>query len=121
MNHFPCPCCGHVVFEESLCWEICPICFWEDDPVQVADPWFEGGANKPSLIQAQQNYKSFGAMERRFTSNVRKPTKSDRKDPAWRLVLKSDKVSVTTPKSIEENAEKTGISESYYYWERSSN
>ncbi|MBA2497402.1 MAG: hypothetical protein H0V33_09975 [Acidimicrobiia bacterium] len=31
-TRFPCPCCGHVVFEEEPgSDEICPVCFWQDD------------------------------------------------------------------------------------------
>ena len=44
--------------------------FWEDDPVQILDPWYEGGANKSSLVQAQANYVASGAMESRFVGSV---------------------------------------------------
>jgi hypothetical protein len=115
----PCPCCGYVVFEEPRSYEICPICFWEDDPVQAADPWFAGGANKPSLAEAQRNYSEFGAMERRFLKNVRRPGDSDAVDPTWRPLLESDRQFSTTPKQIEEAVQKMGIGPSYDYWLRS--
>jgi Cysteine-rich CPCC len=97
-----CPCCGYVVFRELAgSYEICPICFWEDDPVQAADPWFAGGANKPSLAEAQRNYAEFGAVERRFIRNVRRPDDSDAVDRTWRPLRESDREFSTTPKHIE--------------------
>jgi len=31
---YPCPCCGYLVFTEPPgSYDICSICFWEDDPV----------------------------------------------------------------------------------------
>ena len=51
----PCPCCGFLTLEgEYGSYAICPLCDWEDDPVQLANPTSEGGANKKSLVQAQQ-------------------------------------------------------------------
>ncbi|MEM7432933.1 MAG: CPCC family cysteine-rich protein [Pseudomonadota bacterium] len=114
-----CPCCGHIVFEELQAWAICPICFWEDDPVQVADPWFAGGANKPSLVESQANYRKFGAMEQRFVRHVRPPREDDRKDQMWRLVGPEDKALATTPREIEEKRLR-GEFVSYQYWLRSS-
>jgi len=36
---YPCPCCGYLVFTEPPgSFEICPICFWEDDVSQLAIP-----------------------------------------------------------------------------------
>jgi hypothetical protein len=54
-------------------FEICQVCFWEDDGVQFDDPDYEGGANKVSLRQARENFRQFGASDLRFTSNVRPP------------------------------------------------
>ncbi len=51
-----CPCCGRFHFEEKGAYEICPICGWEDDPVQRRDPDFEGGANSMSLSEARRKY-----------------------------------------------------------------
>jgi hypothetical protein len=48
-----CPCCGYKTLPEKHLYDICPICFWEDDIVQFEDPDFEGGANIVSLRQAQ--------------------------------------------------------------------
>ena len=42
-------------------YDICPICFWEDDGVQFADPDYEGGANEESLNAARANFRSLGA------------------------------------------------------------
>ncbi|WP_096212759.1 CPCC family cysteine-rich protein [Streptomyces sp. 2323.1] len=37
-------------------YEICPVCFWEDDGVQFRWATITGGANKVSLIEAQRSY-----------------------------------------------------------------
>ena len=72
---FPCPCCGHLTFERepSGTFELCPVCFWEDDPVQYEDHDYEGGANRVSLNMARSNFREFGASERQFVNNVRPP------------------------------------------------
>ncbi len=51
---YTCPCCGYKTIEEEPpgTYEICNICYWEDDEVQFNDPDFEGGANEVSLRQA---------------------------------------------------------------------
>lgn len=50
-----CPCCGRTGVEE---YDICPVCGWENDPVQLRKPDFAGGANKMSLEQARNAYKA---------------------------------------------------------------
>lgn len=69
-----CPCCGYYTLEERGEFEICPVCFWEDDPVQRRDAEFKGGANQVCLKKAQKNYKKYGAAEKRFLQKVRKPS-----------------------------------------------
>jgi len=52
---FPCPCCGFLVFAEPAgSYEICPLCNWEDDAIQLVSPGYAGGANKESLCTAQR-------------------------------------------------------------------
>jgi hypothetical protein len=55
-------------------YQICPVCYWEDDPVQFADPTYAGGANQVSLLEARKNYVEFGACEKEFLPYVRQPT-----------------------------------------------
>lgn len=84
-HDFPCPCCGYLVFDEMPgSFDICPICFWEDDVVQLAFPDLQGGANKPSLFEAQQSFIRTGMIEARFAECVRRPTDSDIQDVEWR-------------------------------------
>ncbi|PCD78924.1 hypothetical protein CO710_09635 [Acetobacter orleanensis] len=52
----PCPCCGVTVISVLGEYEICPICNWEDDPLQASDPDYVGGANPISLNQANQKW-----------------------------------------------------------------
>jgi len=83
----PCPCCGHMTFNEPPgSYDICPVCFWEDDAVQLRWPSYAGGANKPNLIESQQNFVRMGAMEERFIKNVRKPSLDEPTDEGWRLI-----------------------------------
>ncbi len=65
---------------------ICPVCFWEDDLVQFRWPTMAGGANKVSLVEAQHNYRAFGACERRVLKHVRPPTEDETVDPTWRPI-----------------------------------
>ncbi len=37
-------------------YDICEECFWENDPVQLNDPDFDGGANEMSLNEAREAY-----------------------------------------------------------------
>lgn len=64
---FPCPCCGHRVFDrEPGCHQICPICGWEDDLSQLRFALIPGSSNTVSLREAQIN----NQIEFRFTAPV---------------------------------------------------
>jgi len=52
-----CPCCGGETLAESGAWEICPVCHWEDDPLQAENPDLAGGANAQSLNDAKKAYR----------------------------------------------------------------
>ena len=58
-------------------FEICPVCFWEDDNVQFNDPNYRGGANRVSLNEAKQNFERFGACESEMKEFVRPPRKGE--------------------------------------------
>jgi hypothetical protein len=51
-----CPCCGYRTLsaEHYGSYELCPVCGWEDDAVQLASPCSEGGANRESLYECQK-------------------------------------------------------------------
>ena len=53
-----CPVCGKYYFSEAGGYEICPVCGWEDDPVQRRFPEMEGGANKDCLTEARRKYEA---------------------------------------------------------------
>ncbi len=75
-SRYPCPCCGFLTLDQQPpgSFAICPVCWWEDDDVQGRDPAYAGGANAVSLRKARENFRTFGAAEARFSSNVRRPT-----------------------------------------------
>ena len=78
-----CRCCGNRTLSEPPGgnYEICPVCYWEDDAVQAEDPSYEGGANAVSLNQARANYASFGASDLATRSLVRPATPAERVQP----------------------------------------
>lgn len=56
---YTCPCCGYKTFDLKPpgTFDICPVCYWQDDLIQYFDPDFEGGANVFSLRQSQEAFK----------------------------------------------------------------
>ncbi|WTW92092.1 CPCC family cysteine-rich protein [Streptomycetaceae bacterium NBC_01309] len=84
---YPCVCCGHLTMQGPPGGhEICPVCFWEDDATQLRWPDLAGGANRISLIKAQQNYRAFGACDERVAGQVRPAEDDEPPDPAWRPI-----------------------------------
>ncbi|MDB4929378.1 MAG: hypothetical protein JWM10_1862 [Myxococcaceae bacterium] len=63
--------------DESGSYDICPVCFWEDDPAQAADPRFAGGANALSLEQCRVHYATFGASDETSRGSVRPPMEDE--------------------------------------------
>lgn len=83
---YPCPCCGYLSQSEPPgSYNSCEICRWTDDPSQLRFARTRGGANRESLVQAQENYRSYGASEHRKLPNVRVSGSEDLREPAWRV------------------------------------
>ena len=61
---YQCPCCEHYTLNEQAdnTFQLCPVCYWEDDGVQLNDPEYEGGANKVSRNQARINFKKMASV-----------------------------------------------------------
>lgn len=62
---FPCPCCGYCTLDERGGYDICPICWWEDDGQDNHDAdEIRGGPNAAlSLTQARINVLKVGISE----------------------------------------------------------
>lgn len=84
----PCPACGFLTVPEASygTYNICDVCGWEDDAVQLANPACAGGANGESLIEAQR------AALAEFPENVHEADGIGR-SPSWRP-LRPDEVAV---------------------------
>jgi hypothetical protein len=72
---YRCPCCRYRTLGERGGYEICAVCFWEDDGQDDADAdMVRGGPNRAlSLTQARENFRAFGACDRNVIKHVRKP------------------------------------------------
>jgi len=79
MKKYHCPCCGYRTLEEKPpgTYEICEICFWEDDEIQYRDPDYEGGANELSLRNYQKDVIAGLFLKR-------KPVDGEERSPDWK-------------------------------------
>ena len=76
---YRCPCCGYFTLDtEPGHFDICPVCYWEDDNIQSFEQDYTGGANEISLNEARNNYKKIGAMEEMYLDIVRPPTEDEK-------------------------------------------
>ena len=106
---FPCPACGFLVFEEPVgSFDICAICGWEDDPVQLRFPSTPTGANSTSLIEWQNE----------LSSEVRHAAQEHlgiRKDPRW-YPLSSVNHQLEEPKDDKSYFDAAAEDPPGYYW-----
>jgi hypothetical protein len=78
-----------------------------------------GGANRPSLQEAQEAFSRIGAIEERFLVHVRAPTADDQREPTWRpLDLARDEIEIPQ-KNIEYGQTYPSDATTLYYWRRS--
>ena len=116
---YTCPCCGYLVFDGPPgTYDICPICFWEDDIVQLAFPELDGGANDCSLIDSQKNYIAIGVSEMRFKVNVRTPNESDVRNLDWRNLdpIRDRFLKWNSPKDKQKWQNEKSSELCLYYW-----
>jgi len=75
---FVCPCCGYATLGEVSNYEICEICFWEDDgqdDPEASESW--GGPNYISLEEGRANFLNLGVSDPKNRGCVRKPKQTD--------------------------------------------
>ncbi len=78
-RRYPCPCCGYwTILDRGNgppgTYDICPVCGWEDDPVQFDDPDYTGGANDLSLNEVRQAFLDWQAAGMPEDPRRRPPT-----------------------------------------------
>lgn len=75
-----CPCCRFKTIQEHGGFELCPVCYWEDDGQDESDvDVVRGGPNGDlSLSEARKNFAAYGASERTYISSVRSPLPSEK-------------------------------------------
>lgn len=59
-GRFLCPCCGLPTLDERGIYDICELCWWEDDgqdDPHASEVW--GGPNQGSLTEARRDYRGF--------------------------------------------------------------
>ena len=65
-----CPCCDYISLPERFNYLICPICFWEDDGIDVDHLDSASGPNHMTLREGRSNFLAFGACDKRMLKNV---------------------------------------------------
>jgi hypothetical protein len=86
MANYPCPCCGHLTVNDERTYDLCDVCFWENDLDQLANPTSSKGANGYSLIDGQETFIRVGASHKTFLQKVRAPNESEPIEAGWRPV-----------------------------------
>lgn len=77
---YPCPCCFYFTFDEPEgSFDICPVCNWEDDEIQLQNLGLSGGANEECLNDARRNFKEFQASSYRFKKVVRQALEDEKR------------------------------------------
>ncbi len=83
---FPtCPACGFLTLDDVNdsdygSYNICNVCGWEDDKLQLEDPEMKGGANEESLLKAQR------IAIKKYPLNIQK-TNGFKRDPDWEQLI----------------------------------
>lgn len=81
MKKYQCPCCSYFTYNGSAGGRlgfICPVCFWENDPLIASNDDPSGSNHGITLNEAKSNYLKFGACEEEMLQYVRPPKSSEK-------------------------------------------
>ncbi|MEM9914868.1 MAG: CPCC family cysteine-rich protein [Planctomycetota bacterium] len=65
-----CPCCDYATLEERGVYDICPVCFWEDDGQDVDALDRVSGPNHITLREGRRHFLSCGACDPSMLKHV---------------------------------------------------
>ena len=69
---YACPCCGYATLQNVSAYEVCELCYWEDDGQDDPNESENRNAsNKVSLAEARVNFFSLGVCDVRHLDHVR--------------------------------------------------
>lgn len=83
MTNITCFVCGHITLGERCDWEICPVCFWEDDVLVSSQDESSSANSGMKVSEAQANYILYRACDESSKEHVRPPKENEPLDPAW--------------------------------------
>lgn len=86
---YPCPCCGYKTLPERGGYDLCPVCWWEDDG---GAPWEYCGPNAQTLVEAQQEYLAQHRPYRLRPGKVRAPRQKEARDADWQPCALTDEL-----------------------------
>ena len=82
-----CVVCGYRTLGARADWDICPICFWEDDVIIDDRQDAKSPANGDMWVsEAQANFVTIGACRPEHSQNVRSPTDEDERVEGFQLL-----------------------------------
>jgi hypothetical protein len=62
-GRYQCPCCDYFTLQGRGGYEICPVCYWEDDGQDLDRLDVVSGPNHITLRQARENFVRMGAAD----------------------------------------------------------
>lgn len=65
---FGCPCCHYLTLSEHGGYDICTVCFWEDDGATLDEDY--SGPNHQTLKEGRDNFIKFGACDEKSNEHV---------------------------------------------------
>ncbi len=65
-----CPCCDYFTLERRASFDVCFICYWEDDGQDLDEVDRVSDPNHITLRQARENFRDCGASDRAAVSLV---------------------------------------------------
>jgi hypothetical protein len=88
---YACIICGHKTLDSRCDWDICPVCFWEDDVLFTGEDK-TSSANAMSVSDAQANYARVKAISKELLKNVREPLPGEEREEGWKPMAKVEEL-----------------------------
>lgn len=108
----PCPSCGFLTLEGNYGnYDICDVCGWEDDGIQLANPCSGGGANGKSLAEAQQSSLNRYPLGVDLAEGIKRCKR-------WRPLTERELNKYTKQKANKDRTNKAVFYESETYWHK---